>query len=197
MAMNKLTGIRSALLASALAIPAAAFAQDNTWTYADWDNDGNLELTQEEFQTGFSGTGMFDAWDRDDDVGLSEGEFATGVYSDWDMDNDMQITEEEYTLGAERWYGPDYDTAFADYDLDSSGYIDTNEFGDAWDSEYYTRWDADSDALLTEDEYTTGIYDTADVDSNKVITVEEEGWFEGWFDGDDVEAEIEEVGDVL
>ena len=27
-----------------------------------------------------------------------------------------------------------------------------------------------------------------------VISVEEEGWFDGWFDGDDAEAEIEEVG---
>ena len=50
---------------------------------------------------------------------------------------------------------------------------------------------------LTEDEFNTGVYDTVDSNDDKVVTVEEEGWFEGWFDGDDVEAEIEEVGDVI
>ncbi|SDY81036.1 hypothetical protein [Citreimonas salinaria] len=51
---------------------------------------------------------------------------------------------------------------------------------------------ATSVSLLAEDDYTTGIYETADLDENHVITVEEEGWF----DGDDVKAEIEEFGDV-
>lgn len=196
MVLKNLINFRSALLATVLIIPTASFGQA-TWTYTDWDSDGNLELTDREFATGFAETGTFDAWDRDDTVGLSEGEFATGVFHSWDRDHDLQITEEEYSVGAERWYGADYDTPFTDYDLDTSGYIDRNEFGSAWDDEYYAGWDTDNDALLTEDEYTTGVYGTADLDSNLVISVEEEGWFEGWFDGDDVEVEIEEVGDVL
>lgn len=196
MAWNTLTNIRSALLASALILPSAALAQ-TSWTYTDWDSDGNLELSDTEFSTGFAETNTFGAWDRDDEVGLNEGEFATGVFSSWDTDNDLEITEEEFGAGSERWYGADYATPFTDFDADTSGTIDRTEFGTAWDNEYYTGWDTDGDALLTEDEYTTGLYNTADLDSNKVITVEEEGWFEGWFDGDDVEAEIEEVGDIL
>ena len=39
--------------------------------------------------------------------------------------------------------------------------------------------------------------DTVDLNEDKVLTVEEEGWFEGWFDGDDIEVELDEVGDVL
>jgi hypothetical protein len=46
---------------------------------------------------------------------------------------------------------------------------------------------------LTNHEFSRDLYGTADLDANKVITVEEEGWF----DSDDVQAEIEEVGDVL
>lgn len=197
MAWKKFINARSAILTTALMIPAASFGQAAEWTYTDWDSDGNLELTETEFETGLAETGTFDAWDRDDDAGLSEGEFATGVFSSWDTDNDLQITEEEYAAGTERWYGADYDTPFTDYDTDTSGFIDRTEFGEGWDSEYYTQWDADGDSLLSEEEYTTGVFGSADLDDDQVITVEEEGWFEGWFDGDDVEAEIEEVGDVI
>lgn len=188
--------VSSLAVAAALMMPGLAFAQE-TFVYTDWDNDGNLELSDSEFSEGFGETGTYDAWDRDETAGLSEGEFATGMFSRWDTDNDLQITEEEYEVGTERWYGADYDTPFADYDTDGSGYIDTTEFGETWDSDYYSEWDADGDGLLTEEEYTTGVYETADVNDDYVITVEEEGWFEGWFDGDDVEAEIQEVGDVL
>ncbi len=193
---QQLKTLRAVALTSALALPAAATAQA-TWTYSDWDNDGNLEVSDQEFQTGFAETGTYNAWDSDETVGLSEGEFATGVYSSWDTDNDLQLTEQEYMTGTQNWYGDEYNTAFSDWDTDTSGYIDTNEFGAGWDNTLYSDYDTDSDALLTEDEFNTGVYSSADLDQNEVITVEEEGWFEGWFDGDDVEAEIEQVGDVI
>ena len=175
--------------AAALLVSAAANAQMFGDTYG-------TDLDYDTFNTGLGESGIYDAWDRDDEVGLNDREFATGVFADWDRDNDLQITEEEYGLGTERWYGADYDRGFTDYDLDTSGYIDREEFGGGWDNEYYTTWDTDADGLLTEDEFGTGLYGRSDVNEDMVITVEEEGWFEGWFDGDDVSAEIEEVGDV-
>jgi hypothetical protein len=195
MAIRNMINLRSALLSAALIIPTAAVGQ--TWTGANWDADGTPGLTTDEFRTGFDQSGMYNAWDRDGTPGISEGEFGTGLYHNWDRNRDLQITEDEYTTGAERWYGTDYDRTFADYDTDTSGYIDQSEFGAGWDNEYYSQWDTDGDAALTEDEYATGLYGRADANQDQVITVEEEGWFEGWFDGDDVEAEIENVGDVL
>jgi Ca2+-binding EF-hand superfamily protein len=179
-----------------LLIPAHVHAQE-TWTYTDWDDDGNLELSSHEFNAGLSDSGVHGAWDRDDDAGLNEGEFATGMFSNWDMDNDLQISEEEYTAGTDRWYDASFDTPFTNYDVDSSGYISRSEFGEGWQNDTFTVWDGDSDGLITNDEFSTGAFNSADLDDDKVITVEEEGWFEGWFDGDDVEAEIEEVGDVV
>ncbi len=196
MKLTNTFSLRSAALVTTLIIPVASFSQDMQWTYTDWDNDGNLELSDSEFQTGFSETGTFDAWDRDNDAALAEGELATGTFADWDTDNDLEITEQEYQAGSQRWFGPDYATPYTDWDADASGTIDRTEFGQAWDTDYFSAWDADGDSLLTEDEYNAGLYNTADQNDDYVITVEEEGWFEGWFDGDDIEAEIEEVGDL-
>ncbi len=188
--------IRSAAMAAMLAVPAAVHAQDS-WSNTDWDSDSNMELNESEFNAGLSESGTYNAWDSDETAGLSEGEFATGMYSDWDADNDRQISEEEFNAGSERWYGSDYEGTFANYDTDESGFVDTNEFGSSWDNDYYAGWDTNDDSLLDENEFNTGVYGTVDTDDDKVVTIEEEGWFEGWFDGDDVEAEIRDVGEVL
>lgn len=197
MLTRKISTIPALALTTALAVPAMSLAAAN-WQYTDWDSDGNMEMTSQEFSSGFSEGGTYNAWNRDtSDAGLSEGEFATGMFADWDRDNDTRISEDEYTAGSERWYGADYDTAYSDWDADQSGYIEKTEFGGGWDNDYFNAWDTDEDTFLSEDEFNTGVYDTVDSNDDQVITVEEEGWFEGWFDGDDVEAEVEEVGDVI
>ena len=158
--------------------------------------DHGTDLTQERFQTGFGETGAYGAWDRDDNAMLDENEFATGVYSTWDADNDLRITEREFEAGADRWFGEDFETAFSDWDADGDGVINQRDFAENWDRDYYAEWDVNRDEMLDEQEFGSGVYETADLDSDQVITIEEEGWFEGWFDGDDIEAEIEEVGDI-
>ena len=55
MARKNFISLRSTLLAAALIVPGAAFAQA-TWANTDWDSDGNLELSDEEFATGFNET---------------------------------------------------------------------------------------------------------------------------------------------
>lgn len=151
------------------------------------------------FNTGFGETGYYDALDTDDDTFLNESEYSTGLYADYDRDNDRLISEDEFGVGTGRYLGADYDSDFATYDSDGDSFLNQQEFGEFYGtdySDYYTDLDTDGDALLNEQEYSTGIYNSADLDRDQVITVEEEGWFEGWFDGDDIEAEIQEVGEV-
>jgi hypothetical protein len=188
------TNLTLTAAAAALMMSGAAQAQlfgDEMGTDLDYDR----------FNTGFAESGYYGGLDRDDDALLSENEFATGLYADYDRDNDLQITEEEYGLGTERYFGEGYTGgAFADYDADASGYLDQSEFGGFYGTDYegyYTGLDTDADGFLSEDEYSTGLYSRADANQDQVITIEEEGWFEGWFDGDDVTAEVEEVGDIL
>ncbi|TFL17065.1 hypothetical protein [Jannaschia formosa] len=179
---------------TALLLAGAATAQVFGPTYG-------TDLDRDTFGTGFQSTGYYNAVDINDDTYVDQNEFSTGLYSSYDMDNDLQITEDEFQTGYTNWWGTDgYDTTWYDtYDVDSSGYLDQSEFGQFYGDEYgdyYAELDVNDDDLLTEDEYTTGVYNAADLDRNAVISIEEEGWFEGWFDGDDIEAEIESVGPV-
>jgi hypothetical protein len=152
------------------------------------------------FNTGMTGTGYYNALDRDQDTMLNQSEYATGLYRNIDSNRDLQITEDEFTAGNERYLGDGYTGgAFTDYDVDASGYIDQSEFRTYYDSGYnddFVSFDGDGDGMLTSDEYNTGLYGRADANQDQIITIEEEGLFEGWFDGDDIEAEIESVGEV-
>ena len=186
--MKFMKHVTASVAALMLAVPASAQM---------FGDAQGTDLDPTGFQTGLNESGMYDAWDRDATPGLSENEFATGVYHDWDRDRDMAISQEEYDAGVGRWYGDGQGADFATADADQSGAIEREEFGSVWDDEYYSGWDADSDGVLSEEEYGTGLYNAADTNEDMVISVEEEGWFEGWFDGDDVEAEIEQVGDVM
>ncbi|WP_299819043.1 hypothetical protein [uncultured Jannaschia sp.] len=186
----KHTLLSAAASAALLAAPAnAQLFGDEVGTDYDYDT----------FNTGFNETGYYDALDSDSDSFLNEGEFATGLYNDYDRDNDRMVSEEEFGVGTERYRGGDYEASFADYDADTDGFLNQEEFGQFYGSDYtgyYSDLDTDGDAQLSRDEYSTGMYNAADLDRDQVVTVEEEGFFEGWFDGDDIEAEIQEVGDV-
>ncbi|MCL3882008.1 hypothetical protein [Marivita sp. GX14005] len=157
------------------------------------------DLDYNNFEAGFNETGRYEALDRNDDTFLDRSEYSTGLYADYDRDNDRMISEEEWDMGNERYLGSNYNAVYSDYDLDEGGFLDQEEFGGFYESEYtpyYDGLDTDGDEMLSQSEYNRGVYDAADLDSDEVISIEEEGWFEGWFDGDDIEAEIEEVGDV-
>ncbi len=179
--------------ATALLLAGAASAQMFGDTYGT-DMDVNT------FNTGLDSTGYYNALDRNDDMMLDNDEYATGLYRTFDSDRDLQITEDEYTAGTTRYRGADYEaTPFTDYDTDGSGYLSQNEFRPLYDSGYnddFVSYDGDGDGMLTSEEYSTGTYGMADRNQDAVISIEEEGLFEGWFDGDDIEAEIEQVGDV-
>lgn len=179
--------------AAALLGATAASAQmfgDEVGTDYDYDT----------FNAGMTETGYFDTLDRNADTMLDEPEYARSVYRDLDRNRDMQITEDEFTAGNERYFRDGYaGGAFTDYDVDASGYVDQTEFRNYYDSGYnddFISLDGDGDGMLTGDEYNTGLYNRADMNQDKVLTIEEEGLFEGWFDGDDIEAEIETIGDV-
>ena len=159
------------------------------------------DLDQTRFNEGFASTGYYNALDQDRDTFLSENEFSSGLYADFDRDNDNLVSTEEYDLGTKRYFGDTYaGGAFTDYDADADGFLNQQEYRGAYEAggyrDLYNTYDVDQDKRLSADEYSTGLYSRADANQDKVITVEEEGLFEGWFDGDDIEADIKNVGEV-
>ena len=153
------------------------------------------------FNEGFASTGYYTGLDLDGDSMLSENEYATGLYADYDTDNDVMISEDEFMVGTTRYYGEGMyqGGAFADYDADADGFLNQQEFGAFYGTEYtplFAGQDVDRDGFLNQEEFSTGLYRTADLDQDQIITIEEEGWFEGWFDGDDINVEVREIGEV-
>jgi hypothetical protein len=155
--------------------------------------------TEDQFLASYADTDHFEAWDQNDDMYLDHEEVATGLYTDWDADNDMQLSEAEFNEGVEDWFDGDgvIETEFSDWDGDGDGYVGQDEFATGWsDVDVSGTWDDDGDGLYSEQEFGSTVYNAADLDGNYRIDIEEEGFFEGWFDGDNVEAEIEQVGSL-
>lgn len=186
------------LLAAASTVALLGATAANAQMFGD---EIGTDYDRDTFASGFGETGYYDALDADDDQLLDQNEYARGLYVDYDGDNDRMISQEEFDLGNQRYYGDGYEGGvFADYDSDDDGFLTQDEFGGFYEGEYssrYTEYDADGDGFLNPDEYSTKVYETADADRDEVLTVDEEGFFEGWFDGDDIEVETEEVGDIL
>jgi hypothetical protein len=164
-------------------------------------NDFGADLDYDRFSTGFGESGVYDAFDYNDDTFLDREEYRTGLFADFDRDGDRMLTGDEFEAGYNRYalregaaeYSP---TMFEDYDGDSSGALEVGEFDTYYTDNFgddFAGFDTDADGLLNYDEYGTGLYNAADRDRDQVLTIEEEGWFEGWFDGNDWDAEVESV----
>jgi hypothetical protein len=64
----------------------------------------------------------------------------------------------------------------AEWDADSDGVINQEEFNAGWgDVGSYGEWDADGDGSLTEEEFNTGLFDGYDADDSGAIEEPEFG----------------------
>lgn len=86
--------MRYTLMALLLTFAASpAFAVDS---WEDWDKNGDRDITEEEWDTSFAGSPLYDEWDLDNDGYVDESEYATGMFGAYDTDDDGNITEEEW-----------------------------------------------------------------------------------------------------
>jgi hypothetical protein len=161
----------STALALVLALAPASAMAAAEWTYSDIDADGNLELTDREFEP--VSRGVFAAWDDNRDERMTTGEFHDGLFTAWDADDDMNLTEQEYTEGFAAWFGSDARPAFdeiaGDDDLiaedefaeglEEADALADFEFGEegldaeAFDDALYGVYDRDADDIITTEEY--------------------------------------------
>ena len=89
----------------------------------EYDADADTMVNQDEFNTGFGGSGTFAGMDADGSGSLSEDEMAadtsgTMMMEDYDADASGDVSEDEFNQGT-----------FAGYDTDQSGDLSESEFG--------------------------------------------------------------------
>jgi sporulation protein YlmC with PRC-barrel domain len=161
----------STALAVVLALaPASAFAAAE-WNFSDVDADGNLELSEREFEN--VSRAAFDDWDQNLDQRVSGNELYRGVFLAWDSDRDSELTDTEYREGYNAWFGDDVQPEFeaiagednvigeeefasglrdtdalADFEIGDEG-LDRQAFGNA----LFNLYDADDDGNVVEEEY--------------------------------------------
>ena len=81
----------------------AYFSGDDMQEYqalTTWDQDGDQQVTPEEFKKVLGQTDYYDEWDEDGDEKLAEAEIADGVFAMWDTDGNGVIEAQEY----EDWF---------------------------------------------------------------------------------------------
>lgn len=90
---NRITGLLGAAVLAAALNTAPAMAQE---TFSEWDADGDGVVSLEEFEQGWTETGLFSEWDTDGDGVLSEEEYAEGVFNAYDEDDDAGLDDAEF-----------------------------------------------------------------------------------------------------
>lgn len=123
---------------------------------------------EEAYYTTFTNTTYYEDWDLNDDGLLSEEEFRTSFYETFDTDNDGRISQSEWTSAVS-----DFGVNAADWtawDTDGDGFIDMAEFTTSFSQVgWYDTWDLDDDAMITEREYTAGVFRIWDENDNNVL----------------------------
>lgn len=174
--------LSSAIAASLLLFGAAACSPDaNVVDNGVYNEDYDTELVANRDMNAFT------AWDYNSDDNWDESEFTSastemGVFDDWDTNNDDLFSENEFNEGL-------YNT----FDEDMDGYVNKEEFGNAyasWDSREtasFDDWDMNNDQVLDDNELfngigQAGIYDNWDMDYDGMLTDDEfnTGVFNTW-----------------
>ncbi|TGN61820.1 PRC-barrel domain containing protein [Paracoccus liaowanqingii] len=164
--MTNIVRVSSTAMVLALAVSAPAFAQ-STWTYSDIDQDGNLELSDVEFDT--VGRDVFTTWDADSNQMIDENEFHGGLYDAWDVDRDGMLTEAEYGAGWDTWFRDQDAVGFNDLDLNADAGLDESEFSAGLgEAGLHDTWAAGGD--LGEEQFATALYGVYDADGDQIIT---------------------------
>lgn len=112
-----------ALLLALGAGPSLAAAE---WAFSDIDRDGDLELSQAEFEQ--VSRAVFRSWDADTDQKLSERELYQGIFVSWDYDQNGVLDQQEYEAGSKAWFSSARSRSFAEFDVEGEGAITPDAF---------------------------------------------------------------------
>ena len=126
----KALALKAVAMSTALALPAALLAGTaSAQMFAQWDADGDGQLTEREFVRGAQDRGLLQDLDFDEDGVVDRTEFHQGVYQLWDRDGNGVLSVSEWDRGFDQWFGEGtVDLDVAAWDRDSDGRITQTDF---------------------------------------------------------------------
>lgn len=150
------------------------------WTHETWDRDANAEIDRAEFGAGLAEARVYEQMDANADGVLDSTEFYGGVFDIWDDDDDLGVSEDEFGSRSEAWLAEaEEHSDFNAWDANADGVIGEDEFREsAGGSGLYETWGGDDG--IAEQELGAGLYDAADADNDDVIRSDEHDW-NHWF----------------
>lgn len=158
-----------ALVMGLAAAPALAATEDG----AERTDAGNREMNQAG-EGQMSARDMHADWDRNEDRTLSEEEYTAGLFDAWDRDGDGGISRFEYDRATNTWASEQDFPPFAEVDTDEDKVLSQNEFGDVVDeSDLYASWDASGDQGVDADEFDAALIAVWDVDEDGALGQDE------------------------
>lgn len=176
---ENLTSISKNLGVIILLLTAVNFTQNDM--FSEWDQNGDDELAESEFQEGFLNDHYSD-WDTDNNGNISSEEFYTSTFDVIDEDGNKEINTAEKEWGFEHLYG-DYveynvtveseeDTTAIDY----QGYKDSVK-----DTEFYSGYDSDGDSNLNDSELSKVVFKSLDENEDGTLSSSEFNSFQRYF----------------
>ncbi|MFD2515962.1 hypothetical protein ACFSRY_18970 [Pontibacter locisalis] len=116
----------------------------------------------------FAASKNYGYWDLNKDKHLSEVEFTSSFNNVWDVNGEGRVSQSEWETAIS-----DFGVKAADWtawNTDGDGYMETAEFeADFAQIGWFSTWDQDKDNLVTEQEYTAGVYQLWDTDGDNQL----------------------------
>lgn len=145
--------------------------------YSEWDEDSNLHLDPDEFQSAYVHSGYFTKWSPDERP-ISYEHFYSIVYHAVDDDSNMTIVPDEFYRNLKSFVIGAFTENFRTWDDNHNQELSLAEFNrHIARTQIACQWDKDNDDGVTASEMAIGMFNRCDLDdSGRINKAEFDYW---------------------
>ncbi|MBL26059.1 MAG: hypothetical protein CMM50_00715 [Rhodospirillaceae bacterium] len=152
------------VIALASAQGTAAVDQD----FQSADRDGSRDVSKAEFAA--ASQDLRSDWDANNDDAVDEREYQAGLFKAWDRDGDGGISRFEYDEAKRNWARDKTLAPFGELDADNDKVLSRAELSNGLtQGNFYEAWDTDGDGTVDNDEFDAALFATWDADRSGSI----------------------------
>ncbi len=134
--------------------------------FGEFDANGDNRWDENEFAQ--SNNVGFAQWDQDNNGSLNDDEFYHTAFGFNDMDDDDRLSQDEWNSGYNNMFG-NYTNQedFNAFDQNQDGFLDSNEWNSGFsDSDWFNTFDEDKNKLVDENEWSGGLFNEGDANDD-------------------------------